>query len=182
MIIFFMLMQFRRTYEFKTQNRWLKAHPEMMLLLNIETVPHRTTLSHQYKKLSEVIAEFVAFVGAQVAGLDESFANTNLAEDKSLFKASGPVWHQSDRNEGRIPKKQRRLDTDATWSKSGYQAWVYGVSRGQLGRSPGYGRQCARMGGRLVRLLPFRGTSESHRAGRGFELGAPWRLLVGHAR
>ena len=71
-------------------------------------------------------AEFAAFVGNHVADLDEAFANTNLAEDKSLFKASGPVWHQSDRNEGRIPKKLRRLDTDATWSKSGYQGWVYG--------------------------------------------------------
>jgi hypothetical protein len=126
MIIFFMMMQFRRTYKFKTQHRWLKAHPEIMLLLNMETVPHRTTLSRQYKKLGEVITEFASFVGDHVADLDEAFANTNLAEDKSLFKASGPVWHQSDRNKGRIPKKLRRLDIDATWSKSGYQGWVYG--------------------------------------------------------
>lgn len=29
---------------------------------------------------------------------------------------------------GRIPDKLRGLDTDATWSKSGYHGWVYGYS------------------------------------------------------
>ena len=121
-----MLMQFRRIYEFKAQHRWLSAHPEVWVLLNLETIPHRTTLSRQYKRLATVVTEFVAFVGNQVSDLDEAFANTHLAEDKSLFKANGPVWHQSDRQEGRIPPKLRHLDTDATWGKSGYQGWVYG--------------------------------------------------------
>src|SRR5207249_3332451 len=40
--------------------------------------------------------------------------------------AQGPVWHQSDRAAGHIPEKLRHLDTDASWSKSGYQGWVYG--------------------------------------------------------
>lgn len=126
MIILFMLMQFRRIFEFKAQHRWLQAHPEIRAFLKFETVPDRTTLSRQYKKLGEVLIEFTAFVGDQVADLDEAFANRHLAEDKSLFKADGPVWHQSDRREGRIPQKLRRLDTDATWGKSGYQGWVYG--------------------------------------------------------
>ena len=126
MIIFFILMQCRRIYEFKTQKRWLDAHPEIMTLLAFETAPHRTTLSRQYKKLGDVVTEFAAFVGDRVADLDEAFNNNHLVEDKSLFKASGPVWHQSDRQEGRIPPNLRRLDTDATWSKSGYQGWVYG--------------------------------------------------------
>ena len=126
MIIFFMLMQFRRIFEFKAQNRWLKAHPEIRTFLKFETVPDRTTCSRQYKKLGEVLTEFTAFIGDQVADLDEAFANRHLTEDKSLFKADGPVWHQSDRREGRIPEKLRRLDTDATWGKSAYQGWVYG--------------------------------------------------------
>lgn len=126
MIFFFMLMQFRRTYEFKSQHRWLEVHPEIRELLNFQTIPHRTTLSRQYKKLGEVVTEFTAFIGDQVADLDEAFANNHLAEDKSLFKANGPVWHQSDRQQGRIPKNLRHLDTDATWGKSGYQGWVYG--------------------------------------------------------
>ena len=42
------------------------------------------------------------------------------------MKAQGPVWHQKDRREGRIPEGLRTLDTDATWGKSGYHGWVYG--------------------------------------------------------
>lgn len=126
MIIFFMLLQFRRIYEFKAQHRWLQAHPAIQMLLNFETVSDRTTLSRQYKRLGFVITQFTAFVGEEVADLDEAFANRHLTEDKSLFKADGPVWHQSDRCQGRVPKKLRRLDTDASWGKSGYQGWVYG--------------------------------------------------------
>ena len=126
MMLFFMIMQFRRIHQFKTQHDWLVAHPEMQELLGFETVPHRTTISRQFKKLGDIVGDFVAFVGGQVADLDEAFANNHLAEDKSLFKADGPVWHQSDRQEGRIPPKLRRLDTDATWDKSGYHGWVYG--------------------------------------------------------
>ena len=126
MILFFMMMQFRRIYQFKTQHDWLLAHPEIQELLGFETVPHRTTISRQFKKLGDIISDFGAFVGKEVADLDEAFANNHLTQDKSLFKADGPVWHQSDRKEGRIPPKLRRLDTDAAWGKSSYQGWVYG--------------------------------------------------------
>jgi hypothetical protein len=51
-----------------------------------------------------------------------------LVEDASLFKAHGPVWHQSDRQASRIPEKLRNLDTAASWDKSGYHGWVYGYS------------------------------------------------------
>ncbi|MCB8924039.1 MAG: hypothetical protein H6652_00270 [Ardenticatenaceae bacterium] len=73
-----------------------------------------------------VVTAFTAFVGEEVTDWDEAFANRHLAEDKSLFKADLPVWHQSDQREGRIPQKLRHLDTEATRSKSGYQGWVYG--------------------------------------------------------
>jgi hypothetical protein len=76
--------------------------------------------------LYPVITAFIAFLGQYATGLDEAFENHDLYEDKSLFKAQGPVWHQSDRKAGRVPAKLRNLDTDATWSKSGYHGWVYG--------------------------------------------------------
>lgn len=47
-------------------------------------------------------------------------------EDKSLFRAAGPVWHQKDRLNNEIPKGLRGVYTTATWSKSGYHGWVYG--------------------------------------------------------
>ena len=70
--------------------------------------------------------QFISFISVYASLLDEVFSQAHLVEDKSLFKALGPVWHQSDRKAGRIPDKLRHLDTEATWGKSGYQGWVYG--------------------------------------------------------
>lgn len=127
-IIFFMLMQFRQIHAFKAQWRWLTKHPDILEVLGWTRVPHRTTISRRYKALYDVVQEFVLFIGQYAPDLDEQFSQAHLVEDKSLFKALGPVWHQSDRKEGRIPEKLRKLDTDATWSKSGYHGWVYGYA------------------------------------------------------
>ncbi len=126
MIVLFTIFQFRRIFHFKAQRRWLIAHPKMLPMLGFKRVPHRTTFSRRYKQLYETIQAFVAFIGQYATELDPTFSSVHLVEDKSLFKALGPVWHQSDRKEGRIPDKLRHLDTDATWSKSAYQGWVYG--------------------------------------------------------
>jgi len=128
MIVLFTIFQHRRIFHFKAQRRWLVAHPEMLPLLGLSRVPHRTTFSRRFKQLYETIQAFVAFIGQYATELDSAFSSVHLVEDKSLFKAMGPVWHQSDRKEGRIPDKLRHLDTDATWSKSAYQGWVYGYS------------------------------------------------------
>jgi hypothetical protein len=126
LMVFFILMQYRRIYKFKTQWRWLQAHPEVCEGLGFESVPDRTTLSRRYKALYPILQAFIAFLGQYAEDLDERLDGHDLYEDKSLFKASGPVWHQSDRQAGRIPDDLRGLDTDASWSKSAYHGWVYG--------------------------------------------------------
>jgi hypothetical protein len=126
MIVFFMGMQFKRISQFKSQWQWLKTHPEMLKVLGWVQPPDRSTLSRRYKKLYGVLQDFVQFLGRNSPALGEDLKTDHLYEDKSLFKAQGPVWHQSDRQVGRIPDKLRHLDTDATWSKSGYHGWVYG--------------------------------------------------------
>lgn len=125
-IVFFMLMQFRRIYQFKTQWRWLKAHPEILSLLGWQRVPHRKTISTRYKQLYDTLQQFMKFLVPVAGELDEAFRTEHLVEDKSLFKAKGPVWHQSDRKAGRIPDGLHNLDTQASWSRSGYHGWVYG--------------------------------------------------------
>ena len=125
-IIFFLLMQFRRIHAHKAKWRWLLKHPEMLEMLSWKQVPHRTTIARRYKTLYEVVQEFILFIAQYAPELSEQLSQAHLVEDKSLFKALGPVWHQSDRKEGRIPEKLRNLDTDATWSKSAYHGWVYG--------------------------------------------------------
>ncbi len=127
-IVFFMLMQYRQIHAFKAQRRWLEQHPEMLTLLGWAGLPDRTTISRRYKALYEVVQEFVLFLAQYAPALDEQFSSKHLVEDKSLFKALGPVWHQSDREAGRVPEKLRNLDTDASWSKSAYHGWVYGYA------------------------------------------------------
>jgi hypothetical protein len=126
LIVFFIMMQQRRNYRFKAQHRWLKAHPKERKQLGFEEIPHRTTLSRRYKALYAVVQSFIAYIGQYAEALETCFDSHDLFEDKSLFKAKGPVWHQSDRKQGRIPDKLTNLDTDATWDKSGYHGWVYG--------------------------------------------------------
>lgn len=43
-----------------------------------------------------------------------------------LNRARGPVWHRKQQEQGIIPKGLRGLDTEATWSKSKSDGWVYG--------------------------------------------------------
>ena len=126
LIVFFTMMQFRRVYQFKSQHRWLEKHPKMRMKLGFKTIPHRTTLSRRYKKLYGTLQAFTLFVSGYANLMNEVFAQTHLVEDKSLFKALGPVWHQKDRQAGCIPAKLRHLDTEASWGKSAYQGWVYG--------------------------------------------------------
>lgn len=126
MIVFFMWMQFKRIYKFKTQWCWLTQHPESLSVLGWETVPHRTTVSRRYKALYDLIQAFSAFLGQDSEALGTEMSSKHLNEDQSLFKAEGSVWHQSDRKVGRVPEKLRNLDTDATWKKSAYHGWVYG--------------------------------------------------------
>ena len=127
LIVFFVVMQQRRTFRFKAQHRWLQHHPDLRQPMGLHKVPNRTTLSRRYKDLYPVLQDFIAFLGRYAEDLDpHQFTSQDLYTDNSLFKAQGPVWHQSDRQAGRIPDQLRHLDTDASWSKSGYHGWVYG--------------------------------------------------------
>lgn len=66
-----MWMQLKQTYKFKTQWRWLKQHPETVLTLGWESVPHRSTLSRRYKTLYKVIQAFGACLGQDSEPLGE---------------------------------------------------------------------------------------------------------------
>ncbi len=126
LIVVFTCMLMRRITEFNTQQRWLTTHPDDARQLGFATIPHRTTLMRRYKRLAVTIEAFVAFVGTWAETVDAACASDVVAVDGSLFKARGPVWHQTDRAQGRVPEKLRNLDQDASWGKSGYHGWVYG--------------------------------------------------------
>ncbi len=126
LIVCFTWMLIRRITEFKAQRRWLETHPAEAAALGFRTLPHRTTLMRRYKRIAPTVAAFVEFVGQWAETVDAACRREVLVVDGSLFKARGPVWHQRDRAQGRIPDKLRNLDQAASWGKSGYQGWVYG--------------------------------------------------------
>ena len=126
LVVFFAVMTLKHNYQAKAQRRWLQEHPDQRQAFGMDKVPSRWTLARRWKKLYPTVKAFVAWVGDWAEDLDEAFRGKDCFEDKSLFKALGPVWHQEDRKAGRIPKGLRNLDLEATWSKSEYQGWVYG--------------------------------------------------------
>jgi len=74
-------------------------------------------LGRRYKTLPPKFQAFTREAG---------FLQEVVYEDKSLFKAAGPVWHPKDRLKGHLPKNLRNVDKTAIWSKSGYHGSVYG--------------------------------------------------------
>lgn len=125
-ISFFLIMQARRCLAFRAMHRWLISHKKEAQELGFNKTPHLTTISRRYKALYEVLVSFIAFVADWANNLGEAFQEEVLFEDKSLFKAQGPVWHKKDMQAGIIPVGLRNVDRDATWSKSGYHGWLYG--------------------------------------------------------
>ena len=126
LIVFFVVMTLKGIHQFRAQHRWLMAHPVWLIRLRLTKQPSRVTLLRRYKAVSSTIVPFITFIGDWAIPLGDAFRQDVVYQDKSLFKAKGPVWHAKDRAAGRIPAGLRGLDTDATWSKSGYHGWVYG--------------------------------------------------------
>ena len=85
------------------------------------------TLGRRYKALTPTLEAFTEYVAASQRTHGRYFRQEVVYEEKSLFKAAGPVWHQKDRLKDHLPKGNLRgVDKTATWSKSGYHGWVYG--------------------------------------------------------
>ena len=49
-----------------------------------------------------------------------------VSADKMMVRARGPVWHRKHQQQGIIPAGLTGLDTEATWSYSKSDGWVYG--------------------------------------------------------
>jgi hypothetical protein len=138
LICFFAIMILKRCFAFKAMNRWLKLNTNEAQKLGFSDIPSRWTLSRRFKALYEVIKQFVAFTGQWASPLGEEFQTEAIYEDKSLFKARGPVWHKKDMQNNHIPENLRNLDTDATWGKSAYHGWVYGYGLHKTCTSSGF--------------------------------------------
>jgi hypothetical protein len=117
-----------RTFRDSELRKLLTRDAALLSALGFPRVPHRTTIG---RRLSGLVPE----AEAQVAALGERIGaemrpqpghSQVSAIDGRMYEARGPKWHKADRLKGRVPAHLRDVDTDSTWSKSGYRGWVQG--------------------------------------------------------
>ena len=126
LVVFYMIMTLKQIHTICGQHRWLYTHPMMLETLRLLYCPSRSTLARRYKAFRPLLGEFCEFIADSAVSNGYGFSHALAYEDKSLFKAKGPVWHKKDRAKNHIPKGLRNVDKTAAWSKSGYHGWVYG--------------------------------------------------------
>ena len=128
LLVFYAIMTQKQIPATRRQHYWLYTHPILLETLRLPKCPSRLTLGRRYKALAAFISEFCEFIADWVVSNGYGFSHDLAYEDKSLFKAKGPVWHKKDRAKNHIPKGLRNVDKTANWSKSAYHGWVYGYA------------------------------------------------------
>lgn len=126
LIVFYAIMTLKGITAMRAQQDYLFHHPVYLERCRLPECPSHVTLGRRYKALTPTLQAFTEYVATWSLSKRGHFRQEVVYEDKSLFKAAGPVWHQKDRRNNEIPKGLRGVDTTATWSKSGYHGWVYG--------------------------------------------------------
>ena len=126
LIVFYTIMTLKGITSMRGQQTYLFHHPIYLERCRLPACPSHVTLSRRYKALTPKLQAFTAYIATSSFARAAGFLQEVVYEDKSLFKAAGPVWHQKDRAKAHLPKGLRGVDKTATWSKSGYHGWVYG--------------------------------------------------------
>ena len=126
LIVFYAVMALKGITAMRAQQTYLFHHPLMLVRCQLPACPSHVTLGRRYKALTPKLQKFTEYVATSQFAKAAGFLQEVVYEDKSLFKAAGPVWHQKDRLMDHLPKNLRGVDKTATWSKSGYHGWVYG--------------------------------------------------------
>jgi len=138
LIVFYAGMTLKGITAMRAQHNYLFHHPLWLERFRLPGCPSHVTLSRRYKALAPRLQAFTEYIAAWHLATDGTFSQEVVYEDKSLFKAAGPVWHQKARRKGQLPKGLRGVDKTATWSKSGYHGWVYGYGLHFTGTREGF--------------------------------------------
>ena len=110
------------------QFRFLSQHQrELKVILGVDVLPARSTYFERYRRAHELFRHAIRLQGEKA--VSEGIADPrSVAVDKSLIAARGPLWHKSDRQKNRIPKRLRGVDRDSAWGRSMHDGWVQGYS------------------------------------------------------
>ena len=76
--------------------------------------------------LPETLPAQIGCLGRELVRLVQPWGGDGHAAaiDSTVLVASGGVWHRKHREAGLVPHTS--IDTEARWTKSGWQGWVYG--------------------------------------------------------
>src|SRR5437764_11345101 len=88
--------------------------------------PSRRTFERRLAALPATLPAQIGCLGRYlVAELEPWLAYARAAAiDSTVLRARGGVWHKKDREAGVVPHTS--IDTEASWTKSGWHGWVYG--------------------------------------------------------
>lgn len=89
-------------------------------------VPPRRTWERRWAALPTTLPSLIGCLGRQlVKRLNPwQYQGRGAAVDRTGLRAHGGVWHKADRQQGRGPHPS--IETEAAWSRSGWQGWWYG--------------------------------------------------------
>ena len=88
--------------------------------------PARRTWERRLKAMPETLPAQIGCLGRYLVALIQPWATCGRAAaiDSTPLPAKGGVWHKKDREQGKV--RHTSIDTEAHWTKSGWQDWVYG--------------------------------------------------------
>lgn len=126
--VLIMVAVLKRRKAKSAQYRFLKAHRGKLIeWLGTDKFPARSTYFDRYRRAQRLFEVAIRLQGEKA--IAEGVTDPkDVAADKSLVAARGPLWHKSDRKKNRIPKKLRGVDRDSDWGYSQHDGWVQGYS------------------------------------------------------
>jgi Transposase DDE domain len=126
--VLIMVAVLKRKKSKSAQYRFLDEHRrDLKELLGTDKFPARSTYFDRYHRAHRLFAQAIKLQGEQA--IAEGIVDArDVAADKSLIAARGPLWHKSDRTKNRIPKGLRGVDCDSDWGCSKHDGWVQGYS------------------------------------------------------
>jgi hypothetical protein len=88
--------------------------------------PSRRTWERRLSRLPSTLPALIGCLGRHLVGVLRPWVEQGrgAAVDSTALRARGGVWHKKDRERGVVPHTS--IDTEATWSKSGWHGWWYG--------------------------------------------------------
>jgi len=126
--VLIMVAVLKRKKSKSAQYRFLKEHRrELKDWLGTGKFPARSTYFDRYRRAHRLFQAAIKLQG-QLAIAEGVTDAKDVAVDKSLIAARGPLWHASDRKQNRIPKGLHGVDQESDWGRSQHDGRVQGYS------------------------------------------------------